>query len=411
MRKKFPFHPTVFIVAMVLPAMASAASAPKAGSKAGSKAVPIVEQTDITWSAATGLGYDSNAYQAPRAPYVDQALATPALVTPQEKSGFFVPYEMKVDAAKSRSQNNRLLGSAKADGSFYIGGGLSNANEYNVRLNGGYEHILGRKEKSENTLYAGALLGKHKQVYVDHDSGLGKTTTVSGRDISDLYSYTSIGAEAEYKHRTGKIDYGFGGKYISYDYETVTGSPQQDHTYYKLGADASFAVAAQTRLSVSFDHSVRDYSYRHARDLQAAFTNTLLVYSYDALGVSLRNRISDEWLLYLDLDNTQRADNNAGYGDYSENRYGARVIYEKDRLKTRLSLHHWGRDYPKAFAFDTPGQAAKTYSGNDLRFKAELEQARNTALWAELVYLSQKTTDLRYDYVRTQAMAGMSWAY
>ncbi len=405
MRKNILFNPALFMVAMFLPAMAFAASAPKSA--------PIVENSNITWSAETGLGYDSNAYQAPRNPYIDYALGSNPLVVPKAESGFFVPYKIKVDAVKNRGQDNRLLGSAKADGSFYLGSGLSNANEYNVALHGGTEHVLARKEKSEDTFYVGALLSKHKQVYVDHDSGLGKTTTLSSTDISGRYSYTNIGLEAEYKHRIGKIDYGFSGLYTDNDYEDPVVVAQMDHTYYKLGADASFPVASKTNLNLSFDHSVRDYSDRHARDAQGVYSsaNPLLQYSYNAAGATLRNRISDAWLLYLDYGRTLRSDSHMGYGDYSEDRYGARLVFEQGVFKTRLGLHHWARDYPNGFAFDVAGMGAKTYSGNDLKVRAEMAQTKNTTLWTELVYDSQQSTDLRYDYVRTQLMAGMSWAY
>ena len=405
MRKEMPIQSMIFFVALSLPAMAFAESSPKTA--------PIIEQSNITWSAATGLGYDSNVYQAPSASYIDYAPATPVLVTPQSKTGFFVPYEAKVDAVKNQNQDSRLQGSASADGRLYPGAGMSNANEYNVSLNGGYEHVLGRDGKSENTIYVGALAGQHKQVYVDHDTGLGKTSTVTGADISGRYSYISTGAEAEYKHRTGKIDYGFNGQLVINNYENpVAGSPL-DHTYYTLGADASFPVAAETKLNMSIDHSVRDYSKLHSRDAlgNSSIANPLLVYTYDAVGATLRNRISPEWLLYLDVDHTQRADGYVNYNDYKQNRYGVRVIYEQGSLKARLAFHHWVRDYPNGFAFDAAGQGAKTYSGNDLKFKAEFEQTKNTSLWAELVYDAQNATDLRYDYVRTLVMAGMSWAY
>ncbi|MFZ5523098.1 MAG: hypothetical protein ACOY9D_03305 [Pseudomonadota bacterium] len=409
MSNKIPLRPTMFVAAMMLSAMASAATAPKA------------ERGDITWSAATGLGYDSNAFQAPSAPYYDyyagKLLALPPastpLVTPQRKSGFFVPYEIKAELAKIRDQGSRLLGSAAADGSFYLGG-ISNANEYNVRLQGGIEYVMAREEKSEDTLYVGGLFGKHHQVYVDHDSGTSKSTTISGTDISGRYNYVNYGVEAKYKNRTGGFAYGFIGQYMLNEYEDPLVVSQQDHSYYRLGADASITVAPATRLELTYDHSARDYSDKHALDAQGTYStanNPLLGYAYNSFGATLRNQISPGWLLYLDYDHNTRTDSYVGYNDYKLNRYGARLLYAKGALKTRLAFHHWTRDYPNAFAFDVAGQPAKTYSGNDLKLKAELEQTKNSALWAELIYKAQNTTDLRYDYVRNQIMAGMSWAY
>ena len=406
MRKKILFHPAVLIVAMSLPAVAFAASTPSV--------VEPNNQSGITWTASTGLGYDSNVYQAPRATYIDYA-ALPAgsnpTVIPKAKSGFFVPYDIKLNVARSRDQDNRLIGSAAADGSFHFGG-LSNANEYSAGLGGGLEHVLARKGKLEDTLAVGAFIKKRKQVYVDHDSGISKAT-VGGSNISDRYSYMSMGVEAEYKHKISNIDYGFNGQYVLNDYDDPIVVSQLDHTYYTLGADASIPVTSETKLNLSLNHSARDYSDRHSRNAQGVYLNAnpLLQYTYNAFGTTLRSRLSPEWLAYLDFDHTRRSDNYVGYGDYRENKYGARLIYEQGSIKTRLSLHHWKQDYPKGFAFDIAGRGAKDYSGNDLKIKAEWAQTKNTALWSELVYTAQNTTDLRYDYERKQIMAGMSWAY
>src|SRR3989304_10487822 len=99
MRKKTLLQPAVLVAVLILPAIASAASAPASAPKT----TPVVEQGNITWSAATGLGFDSNVYEAPRAPYVDYAalpLGSNPTVVPQAKSGFFVLYELKADMTK-----------------------------------------------------------------------------------------------------------------------------------------------------------------------------------------------------------------------------------------------------------------------------------------------------------------------
>jgi len=400
MRKRATFKPAVFVIAMTLSATAAAAAAPN---QASANAI------DFKWSAKTGLGYDSNAYQAPSSAYFD--LATGKQETPKVKSGFFVPYEAKVEVEKARNQDSTLIGSASIDGSLYLGSGLGNANESNLDLMAGVENVLKRKGKSKDMLYIGGVLERHNQTYVDHDSGLGKTTTLSGRDVSSLYNYTRIGIEAEYKNRTGAINFGLTGKLLSNDYEAQRGMPQQDHTYFRAGGDVDIPLVAQTGLNLSYNHVIRDYAYRHAHAADATFTTKLLQYSYDTIGAELRSRLSAEWVLYADLDHTQRTDNNVGYGDYDQNRYGIRVLYSKDRIKSRLSLHQWARDYPNGFAFDVLGGGAKKYDGIDLRLKGELEQSKNSALWVELKHEIQNSTDLRYDFSHMLLMAGMSWAY
>lgn len=417
MRNKLLLRQAAVVIAMILPAMVHAANTtkpakPVASNLGRSADAPLSGSTSFNWSARTGLGFDSNAFEAPRSPYIDYAAGN-VLITPQKKSGFFVPFEIGADATQTQTQDSKLIASATAGGSIYPGGRLNEANEYNLRLSGGFEQVLQRKNKSENTLYFGALAAKRKQIYVDHDSGLNKTTTLSGVDISNRYSYLNLGVEAEYKHGIGDVNYGLIGKFIIYDYDDPIAVSQLDHDYYRVGAEADFPVARSSTAKVSLDHTVRDYSNRHSRNAQGSILNAnpLARFTYDAIGASLRHRMSDPWLLYLDLDHTQRSDGYVGYDNYRETRFGGRLLYALGRIKSKLSLHHWVRDYPNGFAFDAPGRGAKNYSGNDVKFKTEIEQAKNTAYWAELVYDAQSATDLRYDYTRTQIMGGMSWAY
>lgn len=401
MQLKNIYRPALLLLA--LSTSVASAAAPK---KVESAAAPA----SIQWSAKTGLGYDSNVYKAPNSAYFD--LAAGVAVNPTTKSGFYVPYELDVEVEKKHKQGVKLSGAAKLDGSQYIGGGVTSASEYSLGLNGGAEYAFAREGKAENTLYAGAIIEKNNQVYVDHDSGELKTTA-GGADISTRYNYLSVGGEVKYQHGIGRIDYGFNGKVLSNDYDNPPGVNQLDHSYIQIGAEASMPTFAQTRLKLSIDHEVRDYTSRHSRDAQGTLANAnpLLVYTYDTVGATLRKRITPEWQAYVDYDYSMRADNNVGYNDFNQHRIGGRAVFEQGRIKGRVALHHWARDYPNGYAFDDPAGGAKTYSGNDLKVSGELAYGKNSAFWAELVYDTQSTTDLRYDYVRTMIMGGMSWAY
>ena len=397
------YYTTILIVAATMPAIASAQVTSKGDSG------------DIKWSATTGLGYDSNAFLAPRKPYVDYAagkiLGANPTVIPQKKTGFFVPLAIKSDFAQDREANLRIIGSALADGKFYPS--LGNANEYSMTLRGGPEFILDSQGKDENTVYLGALLGKHKKIYTDHDTGLPKTTTLTSSDISNRYNYIDLGGEAEYKHKIGEVDYSLRGKYILYNFDTPTAVAKMDHTYFLMGAESSFHVTQSSKLDLSFDHFVKDYSKRHARDAQGVYAtaNPLLNYTFNTIGAALHGRLTPEWVMYFDLKHTQRVDGFMNYNNYGENRYGLRVLYGQDRIKARLSLHHWNRSYPNAFAYDVVGQPAKAYDGNDLKFKLQYEQTKSSSIWAEWNYKAHNSSDLRYDYGRNLFMAGMTWVY
>ena len=408
-QRKLRGNITAFIVVLSLPAMASA--------DVQTDTAPSAGQIKTTWSASTGIGYDNNVYQSPRSPYADYA-ALPAgsnpIITPRKDSGFFVPYEASLAISKKRELGSRLLGSASLEGKFYpAGGSLNNANEYDLSLGGGSEYALSDEEKSSRTLYVGALFEKHENVYVDHESGSGKNTTMTGAGIQGRNSYTGIGVEAKYTRRVGDIGYGLHGQYILNDYQDPGVFSQFDHSYFALDAEAGVPINPNNALNLSYDHTVRDYSGRHARDAQGieSSANPLLAYTYNGIGAKWSSRISPDWMLFLDYDHTRRNDNFQSYDESRENRYGILLSYKQGRLTTRMALHHWERDYPNGFAFDVAGQGSKYYSGNILKLRAESEQTGKASLWGELLYRAQNATDLRYDYSRMLVMAGVTWTY
>lgn len=406
MRQSMTFSNTAFIAAMMLSTPLYAAT----------PTLQSDETVEYRWSAKTGLGYDSNAYRAPNSSYVDfAALPTGSnpTVVPEKQSGYFVPYAISVEAKSFRDDNNTLIGSGDLNGSAYIGSGLTNANQINIELSGGLAHKLQHDKNEKNTIYIGGIIGKHNRVYVDRDSGQGQTLT-AGEDASNRYNYIKLGVEAEYKHRSDNFDYGFNALLSTNNYDSIVGtSTEEDHTYFVLGADASTPIADQTRLKFSLAHKARNFSKRRSRDAQGTLltTNPLLRYTYNSAGITVRSRLSDQWLVYGDFDYRRRVDGIVGYNSYNQSRVGVRLLYEQGKLKTRLALHHRERDYPNGFAFDDPIGGAKTYRGNVLKLKAEWELTKDTGLWAELAYDAQTATDLRYDYVRTLVMAGMSWTY
>ncbi|MBI5006764.1 MAG: hypothetical protein HZB95_06520 [Nitrosomonadales bacterium] len=396
MRNKMKFHPVLTAFTMLLTTTAFAAAQ---------------QQGDLSWYAESGLGYDSNAFQAPRNAYFDYAVGATqnTTVVPQAKSGFFVPYKAKVEAGKRHEMNGRLVGSATVDGRFYAGG-LGNADEFNLETKGGMTFELGGTAKRDKKAYAGLVLEKHNQVYVDHDSGASKVTA-GGSNISNRYNYTSTGVEGEFKDDSGTVDYSIKGQYLTNDYDDPVAVSQMDHDYFRLGGEADLEVKAGTKLKFSAAYSTRDYAERRARQANGVYAaaNPVLKYTYNDLGVTLRNRMNGEMVVYVDYDYSQRTDNYVNYGDYKAHRIGGRVLYEQGQLSGRVSLHHWKRDYPHAFAYDVAGQPAKNYSGNDLVIKAAYVQTKQLSFWAEAIIETQDSSDKRYAYDRKQLMAGARW--
>lgn len=403
MRRRMMFHPTLLVLSISLSGVACAAPAAED------------EKADISWFAEAGFGYDSNVFRAPRSSYIDYAaipLGSNPTVVPRIESGSFVPYEARVEAGKQHELNGGLVGSATVDGRHYFGG-LSDADESNLAATGGMVFNLGEIERSKRTAYVGAVYEQHHQVYVDHDSGASKTIS-DGSDISDRYNYSSVGLEGEYKHRMERLDYALKAKYLVNDYSDPVVVSQLDHNYFSVGGEIDYELVKRTKLKFSAARSTREYSDRHARDINGVYSSTanpLLAYTYNTFGVTLRNRVSSDWLFYVDYDYSQRTDDFVNYNDYKSHRYGGRLIYEQGALKAKVALHHWERDYPHAFAYDVSGQPDKTYSGNKLRFKGEFAHTRALSLWAEAILTTQDSSDLRYAYDRRQIMAGVRWEH
>lgn len=374
-------------------------------------AAPPKPLPGISASAETGFGYDSNAYQAPSAPYIDRAVGATQnqLVTPQVQRGFFIPYKARLEALGPVQNNQRLLGSLALSGRKYLGG-MGNADEFNLAGKGGMTFDLGDGNRTKKMLYGGLLLERHHQLYVDHDSGASKTTA-TGSNISNRYNYTTLGLEGEFKDELDDFDYSVKAQFLQNDYADPVVVSQLDHSYFNLAGSLDYKLIAGTKLNFSAAHSVRDYSARQARDASGATvaTNPLLKYTYDDFGVSLRDRLSPEWLYYLDYDYSQRGDGYVSYNDYRSHRVGGRLLFRQEGLKGRVAFHHWKRDYPNAFAYDVAGQARKAYSGNDLRLKVEREQSSQLSYWGEVVFETQDSSDQRYAYTRKQLMVGVDW--
>lgn len=369
------------------------------------------ELTGATWSAETGFGYDSNAYNAPRSAYMDYAVGATQnqVVVPQAKSGFFVPYMAKLEAGMRQDRNTRMTGSAVLSGRKYLGG-LNSADEYNLDGKGGLTFDLSNAGKLQKEVYVGLILENHKQSYVDHDSGAPKVTA-GGSNISNRYNYTSFGFEGELKEELEAFDYSINGQFLQNNYDDPLAVSKLDHAYTALDGKLDYKLKNGTKLKFSVGYSIRDYSARRARDANgvSAAANPMLKYAYNDFGVSLRDRLSKEWVYYIDYDYSQRTDSFVNYNDYQSHRVGGRVLYEQGPLKGRVSLHYWRRDYQNAFAFDVAGQPRKTYSGTDIRLKAEMAQPGNMSYWAELMLDSQTSSDKRFAYGRNQLMGGVRW--
>lgn len=361
----------------------------------------------LSVSVETGLGYDSNVFLAPDSPYVDLAQAGDPTVTPDKQTGFFIPLGLDAEYRRPVGKDTRFLTDFSFDGHIYEPG-VDNANLYDGEIRFGPEFQLTK----DSSLYAGIILGYHKEIYYDRDDGLNK---VSGAvDISDKYSYGNAGAEFSFKHDLRKVDYEVFGSVEKRDYEDPVVVSQYDHVYLDFGGSVGYNLAASTKVSAGYRYSVRDYNERRARDLNGDLlvVNPELEYIYHTIDLTLRQRLNKNLVAYVDYTRQERKDEFVGYNDSSQNRYKVRAIYApSEDLRLRMAASYWDREYDRAFAFDDPAGGKKEYSGITFDLGAEYGYSKQVSLWADLNYDSQDTTDKRYEYGRSQVTAGAKYAF
>lgn len=387
-------------------ALASTAAAADYNGKDAKKAGGI---QGLSVSVEAGLGYDSNVFLTPDNPYVDLAQPLTPTVVPDKHTGFFVPLGLDAEYLRPMGKGTRLLSDFSFDGRIYEPS-VDNGNIYDAEFTLGPEFELTKK----SALYAGIILGYHREIYYDRDDGLGKVSAVSATDISDRYTYSNAGVEVAYRHDLGKVKYDVFASLEKRDYEDPVVVSQYDHDYLKFGGSVDYDLAAATKVSAGYRYSVRDYDDRRARDLNGNIltANPKLEYTYHTVDLTLRQRVSKSLVAYVDYTRQERKDEFVGYNDYSQNRYKVRAIYTPlEDLRLRVAASYWDREYDRAFAFDDPAGGKKDYSGITFDAGAEYGYAKNVSLWADLNYDSQDTTDLRYEYDRTQLAAGVKYEF
>ncbi|HEY0719984.1 MAG TPA: hypothetical protein VGE50_01895 [Gammaproteobacteria bacterium] len=359
----------------------------------------------------TGVGYDSNAYLAPSEPYIDYAPATPVAVNPVTKSGIFIPVNLNTEYSGRDSNQWGAIAAYSFSGSYYPEANTENANEYNHLLKGGIEFLLSQEGKREDTVQVTPYFGVHSKTYFNRDTG-DQMVSNAGTDLSDRYSYNISGVSAKFDQETVRFPYNLHVDVARLDYiePGSTAFDSYDHDYLLMGGDIDFPLAKPTKLTVSYDHYTRSYDEWRARDLSGNYVaGTARKYVYNKYGASIRQKLNNDFVVYLDYYITDRKDEYVGYYDYIKSSYGLRAIYDKDKLRIKAKALWWQRDYDNAFAFDDPSQADMSYKSAEYSIKGDYDLTKHHGLWTELKSIDQQSTDQRYEYNRYRAMVGWRW--
>lgn len=361
-----------------------------------------------------GIGYDDNPFLTPDRGYFDQfALTT---INPDRKSGFYIPARIR-GSFRGAGDTRRFILDYRLRLHAYLDSGNRNADETNAKVSGGVQWITARTRHRENTVFVTPYAGYNKEVYFDRDTGADQVFTQG--NASDRFSYTAIGLETGYRHRTGeRIEYAFKGLFENRDYEKLAGVRSLDQSRIRLSAGMETYLADSVKLYLDYYYQIRDYDDRLSRDLSGALLtgNSNLKYLYHDLGASLRFRPHKIWRLFLDLDYRIRDDDFAGYNDYTETGYRIRSVWRDGDKRLRAAVRLRNREYDNAFIFDMPSNPMggapnphKDYDILDIDFKGQWPLWGTASVFGEIDYRDQETTDPRYTYDRMEIIAGLIW--
>jgi len=366
-----------------------------------------------SWSTdvETGFGYDSNPYRAPGQSYFDYAAGQN--VDPTINGSAFIPVDLEVEYDSGHESHTlAFLASYDYSADLYLGSNADNANRYGQKLTAGMSILVNREGNDEDIVTLLPYFRSYDKTYYDRDTGDAKVSSVTNTDLSDRYSYEASGVDIEFEQESASFPYQLEFEMAHYDYVDPASQnfDAYDHDYLRIGAEVDFPLASTSRLTASYDNYTRNYSERRARDLSANYVTQARKYTYNNIGLTLRQELGDLWRIYLDYDLTDRKDANVGYYDYQQNAYGMRVIYDDDaRIKIRGQYEIWDRNYDNAFAFYDPTQPKMTYDVAEASLQGEYSLGSGHQLWAEYSSWAYDSTDLRYKYDRYQAMFGWRW--
>jgi len=365
--------------------------------------------------AASGLGYDSNPYLTPSSPYYD--FSAGQQVTPDIKSGFFVPLFVRGDYEYRYSQDVRFLADVKFSGKYFTDKALENANQYKSKIKGGVRFRFNRYKREINRIDASAYVGNVYEIYVDHDDGELKETI--GGDQSNRYQYKKAGAELAYRYDFRKVDLYVRGRYEYRDYEDPATWAPLDHTYTRLKVEGGYQLTKPLHLGAYYEFRMRDYTDRKSYQIESDGLNINLsgpagvVYTYNDLKLFGEYRFTRAYKMDLSYLLSARQDDNQGYSDYLYHRISWINKYKfSKKLRSSLKLSYYLYDYKNAYAFNQLTTLDKLEdSGYKAYLNTKYKFAENWVGNLDLLYRKEISTDKRYEYEEMIAMALLKYGF
>lgn len=367
------------------------------------------EFTNLDVRAFVGFGTDDNVFRTPAQDYIDFADPALPLVTPEVVSGAFVPFDVQLRYSINSLKYESFFGAYRVAGRLYQDEELDNANEYSHEFSFGssYRRV---DENRERRVFSAFTFAQHDQTYFDPDDGTARR--VGTESIDNRLNYTRYGPEFAWVQAYDRFALGLRVKGQLWNYEDPEVVPEYDHEYFLFAAHAQYEFTRTSLLRVTVDKYSRRFGDRPAFDLDGnqPVTNPELRYDYLAVGLTARQRITDNMWFGFNFELTDREDRYLGYNDYRRSEYGYDFNWTPNkRLRLKLGGYYRNYDYANAFAFNNPVAGIKTLETLRGNVLAEFRMTPHLSITAEAELRESVSTDTRIGYDKTWFSIGVTW--
>ena len=367
------------------------------------------EFANLELRARVSFGSDSNIFRSPDQPYIDFADPLTPLVTPEVKSGAFMPVSLSAKYLINSLKFEGFYVAYRLGGRYYQDKDLDNANEYLHEASFGSEYRRQDGERKRE-VYSAFKVAQHNETYYDPDDG--GTRNVNGIDIDDRMNYLRYGPELTFRQSHERLAIGARVKGQLWNYDEQVLVPEYDHEYFLLSLYGQYKFTQSSLFRITLEGYSRRFGDRPAFDLdgQQRVGNPNIRYDYYSLEITARQRILDSMWFGFDVQRTERVDQYAGYNDYTRDSFAFEFHWTpRERFDLEASGIYRLYNYPNAFAFHEPLAGRKTQESASASIIGTFQMTRHLSLVGEARYRETVSNDTRIQYARNQYVLGVRW--
>ena len=365
--------------------------------------------TDFDLSAFVGYGSNDNVYRAPSEPYVDFGDAALPVITPEVVSGAFVPVDVRLRYSINSYEHESFYTAYRLQGKLYTDKEIENADEYSHQLSFGSSYLK-REDNRTRRVFSAFTIAQHENTYYDPDDGTERV--VNNVAIGDRMSYSRFGPEFAWIQAFERFALGLRMKGQLWNYEDPEEVPEYDHEYFVFAAHAQYSFTETSLLRLTVDKYSRRFSDRPSFGLDGSqpITNPTARYDYLAIGLTARQRITDNMWFGFNLERTDREDRFLGYYDYTRDEFGFDFSWTPTpRVKLAVATYYRHYDYPSAFAFHNPVAGIRSLETIRSNLLAEFRITQHFSINAKVEYRDSDSSDSRINYNQTWFQLGVIW--